>query len=500
MIEALWNGLLITLQWKTFLMMMITIPIGLILGILPGIGGKVGLAILIPFCFGMKPEMAFAFLLGMHAVVHTGSPIPAILFNTPDGPAAATCIDGYPMAQKGEAGRAMGAALAASGVGGVVGAICMALTIPVVRPLVLAFGPPEFFMMTIVGLTFISIMAGDSLIKGFMAGGMGMIISFVGMDPQTGVVRYAFNQLYLFDGINIVTIVIGIFAMAEVIDMGIQGGSIAHTRPEDVKGSGVWQGIKDTFIHWKLTLRCSVIGSIIGMIPGLGGEAASWICYGHAVQTAKDPKRYGLGAVEGVLAPEAANNSKEGGGLIPTVAFGVPSSGAMAILLGAFIVIGLVPGQEMLTKHLDLVFSMVWILAFANIIGVLISLAFVGPMARITFIRISGVIPFILAFALLGSYLATNHFGDLIVTFIFGLVGYGMKVFKYPRGPMTLGIVLGKLSENYLHLSMNLYGIYFLLRPLTLLLIAIIVATVIYQYLRRRKMDKMETLGKGGAL
>jgi len=495
MFEALINGLMMTLQWKTFLMMLATIPIGLILGILPGVGGKVGLAILIPFVFGMDPSIAFAFLLGMHAVVHTGSPIPAILFNTPDGPAAATCLDGYPMAQKGEAGRAMGAALASSGVGGVVGAACMALTIPVVRPVVLAFGPPEFFMMTIVGLTFISVMAGDSLIKGLMAGGMGMIISYVGMDPQTGVVRFAFDQVYLFDGINIVTVVIGIFAVAEVIDMGIEGGSIAHTRAEDVKGAGVWQGIKDTFIHWKLTLRCSVIGSVIGMIPGLGGEAASWICYGHAVQTAKDPERYGKGAVEGVLAPESANNSKEGGGLIPTVAFGVPSSGAMAILLGAFIMVGLVPGQEMLTKHLDLVFSMVWILVFANIIGVLMSLAFVGPLAKITFIRISVIVPFILAFALLGSYLATSNFADLIVTLIFGLIGYGMKAFKFPRGPMTLGIVLGKLSENYLHLSVNLYGVFFLVRPLTLVLIAIIVATILYQLHRRRKMDKIQAGG-----
>ena len=486
MFESLINGLLITLNYKVFAMMLLTIPIGLILGILPGVGGKVGLAILIPFCFGMKPEMAFAFLLGMHAVVHTGSPIPAILFNTPDGPAAATCVDGYPMAQKGEAGRAMGAALASSGVGGVVGAICMALAIPVVRPVVLAFGPPEFFMMTILGLTFISVMSGESLIRGLMAGGMGMVISFVGMDPQTGVLRYAFNQLYLFDGINIVTITIGIFAIAEVIDMGIRGGSIAHTRPEDVKGAGVWQGIKDTFIHWKLTVRCSVIGTLIGMVPGLGGEAASWICYGHAVQSAKDPQRYGKGAVEGVLAPEAANNSKEGGGLIPTVAFGVPSSGAMAILLGAFIMIGLVPGQEMLTKHLDLVFSMVWILAFANIIGVLMSLTFVGSLSKITFIKVSAIIPFILSFGFLGSFFASNHFGDIIATLILGGIGYGMKVFNYPRAPLVLGAILGKLSENYLHLSLNLFGIYFLLRPITLLLLGIIAATIFYQMWRTR--------------
>ena len=495
MFEAMFNGLLITLQWRVFGLMLLTIPIGLILGILPGVGGKVGLAILIPFCFGMSPELGMAFLLGMHAVVHTGSPVPAILINMPDGPAAATCVDGFPMTQKGEAGRALGAALASSGVGGVIGALCLAITIPVVRPIVLAFGPPEFFMMMILGLAFISVMSGDSLIKGLMAGGMGMIISFVGMDPQTGVVRYAFNQLYLFDGINIVTVVIGIFAIAEVIDMIIKGGAIAHTPPEDVKGAGVWQGIKDTFIHWVLVVRCSVIGSLIGMIPGLGGDAAGWICYGHAVQSSKHPERFSKGAVEGVLAPESANNSKEGGALLPTIAFGVPGSSGMAVLLGAFMILGLVPGQEMFTKHLDVVFSMVWVLVFANIIGVLMCLAFVGQMAKITFIRVSIIIPFILTFAIMGSYLATNHFGDIIVTLILGGIGYGMKVFHYPRGPFTLGMVLGKLAENYLHLSLNLYGLYFLLRPITLLLMAISVATVIYS-LHRSKRTKIRQEGE----
>ncbi len=495
MFEAMINGLYMALSPKAFGLMMLTIPIGLILGILPGVGGKVGLAILIPFCFGMSPEVGFAFLLGMHAVVHTGSPIPAILFNTPDGPAAATCVDGYPMAQKGEAGRAMGAALAASGVGGVVGAICMALTIPVVKPIVLAFGPPEFFMMTIVGLTFVAVMASESLMKGMMAGGMGMIISMVGMDPQTGIVRFAFNQLYLFDGVNIVNVVIGIFAIAEVLDLGIQEAeAIAHTRPEDVKGAGVWQGIKDTFIHWKLTVRTSVIGSVIGMVPGLGGEAASWICYGHAVQSSKTPERFGKGAVEGVLAPEAANNSKEGGGLIPTVAFGIPAGSGMAVLLGAFMILGLVPGQEMLTKHLDVLYSMVWVLAFANVIGVIISLSFVGWLAKISFIKISIIIPLILSFALLGSYLATSTFGDIFVTLAMGGIGYGMKVFKFPRGSFVLGMVLGRMSENYLHLSMNLFGTAFLLRPVTLLLMAIVVASIVYQIVRQRRKQRTVSL------
>lgn len=491
MFEALYHGLLLALNWKAFALMMLTIPIGLVLGILPGVGGKVGLAILIPFCYGMDPAIGFPFLLGMHAVVHTGSPIPAILFNVPDGPAAATCVDGYPMARKGEAGRAMGAALAASGVGGVVGAMCMAITIPIVRPVVLAFGPPEFFMMTIVGLTFVAVMASESLMKGLMAGGMGMIISMVGMDPQTGVVRFAFNQLYLFDGVNIVNVVIGIFAIAEVLDLGMQGAeAIAHTRPEDVKGAGVWQGIKDTFIHWKLTVRSSVFASVMGMIPGIGGEAVSWITYGHAMQTSKTPERFGKGAVEGVLAPEAANNAKEGGGLIPTVAFGIPAGSGMAILLGAFMVLGLVPGQEMFTKHLDVVYSMVWVLAFANVIGVLMCLAFVGQLAKMSFLKISIIIPLILSFALLGSYLATGNFGDIFVTLTMGALGFGMKTFKFPRGSFVLGMVLGRMSENYLHLSMNLYGLSFLLRPITALLMAIVIASIVYQIIRQRRKEE----------
>lgn len=498
MLEALYGGLLLILNWKVFGILALTIPIGLILGILPGVGGKVGLAIMIPFCFGMEPAVAFAFLLGMHAVVHTGSPVPAILFNTPDGPAAATVIDGYPMAQKGEAGRALGAALAASGFGGVVGAVFMALTIPVVRPVVLAFGPPEFFMMTLVGITFISLMSGGSLTKGLVAGGVGMTLAFVGMDPQTGVVRFAFNQLYLFDGLNIVNITIGIFAIPEIITMIREGGSIAHTKADQVAGSGVWQGIKDTFIHWNLTLRCSVIGSIIGMVPGLGGEASAFICYGHAVQTAKDPSRFGKGAVEGVLAPESANNSKEGGGLIPTVCFGVPSSGAMAILLGAFMIIGIVPGQEMLTKHLDVVFSMVWVLALANVVGVILCLLFVMPLAKLTFVKVSMIVPFIFVFAFIGAFLATNNFGDIIATCIIGAFGYGFKVFKYPRAPFVLGAVLGDLTENYLHLSMNLFGLKFLFRPLTLLLFSIIVVTIFFQMRRTRRLQR-EAAQTGGA-
>jgi putative tricarboxylic transport membrane protein len=494
--DGLWAGLAAACSWPAFGLMLLTIPVGLIIGIIPGMGGNMGLALLIPFTFGMQPIAGFAFLLGLHAVVHTGGAIPAILFDTPGtGPNAATCIDGFPMAQKGEAGRALGASLMSSMLGGVLGAIFMAMVIPVLRPLVLSFGPPEFFMMAIMGLAFISLMSGDSILRGLMAGGMGLVISFVGMDPQTGVVRFSYGMLHLMDGINIVTIVVGLFAVAEVIDMGIKGGAIAHTKSADVEGSGVWQGMKDCFIHWWLMLRCSIIGNIIGIIPGLGGDAAAFICYGHAVQTGKNKERFGKGAVEGVISTGAAHNSKEGGALIPTLAFGVPGSSGMAILLGAFLILGITPGREMFTKHLDLVFSMVWVLVFANIIAVILCLPFAAKMAKITFVRTSVMIPFILVCGLLGSYLTTGKIGDILITAIFGGVGYLMKKYDYSRGPLILGIVLGRIAENALHVSLNLYGLMFLFRPISMILLIITLGTVLYPVYQDRVKKKKPAEG-----
>ncbi len=485
--SAMIAGLAGVLSWPAFGLMLLAIPIGLIFGIIPGMGGNMGLALLIPFTFGMQPIAGFAFLLGMHAVVHTGGSIPAILFDTPGtGPNAATCIEGFPMAQKGEAGRALGAALMSSMLGGVLGAIFLALIIPVIRPVILAFGPPEFFMLAIMGLTFIALMAGDSLLKGLMSGGMGLLISFVGMDPQTGVVRFSFGILQLMDGINIVTIVVGLFALAEVIDMGVKGGAIAHSKSASLEGTGAVQGIKDCFVHWWLVMRCSIIGNIIGIIPGLGGDAAAFICYGHALQTTRRKEEFGKGCVEGVIATDSSHNSKEGGALVPTLAFGVPGSSGMAILLGAFLILGVAPGQEMFTKHLDLAFSMVWVLVFANILAIAVCLPFAGAMSKITFVRSSVMIPYITVCSILGSYLTTSRIGDILITMLFGLLGYAMKKFDYPRGPLILGVVLGKIAENALHVSLNLYGLMFIFHPVTFTLLLITLASVLFPVIKEK--------------
>jgi len=479
MLEAMLSGLLQALSPQALGFMLLGVPIGLLIGAIPGLGGNLGLALLIPFTFGMEPVAGFALLLGMHAVVQTGGPIPSILFNAPGtGPAAATCLDGFPLAQQGKAGRAIGAALMASLVGGVIGAVGMAALLPIVRPIVLSFGPPEFFMLAILGITFISLVSGESLLKGLMVGGLGLMLSFVGMDPQTGVLRYTFGQLFLWEGVSLVAVVVGLFAGAEALELIVKGGTIV--RGEAKVGTDVMEGVKDVFRHWWLTLRCSIIGYVIGLIPGLGGDVASWVTYGHAAQTSKHPETFGKGNIEGVIGPEAANNSKEGGALVPTVAFGIPGSSGMAILLGAFLILGLTPGPPMLKDHLDLVWAMVWILIIANIIGALGFLMIAKYFSLLTIIRASVLVPFILVFVMLGSFLAGNHIGDLVITIIMSVGGYLMKKFDYPRAPLILGLVLGEIAEINLHISLRIWGPAFILRPITLILLALTVISVMY--------------------
>ena len=479
MIEAMWSGLMQTLSPQAMGIMLIGIPIGLILGAIPGLGGNLGLALLIPFTFGMEPIAGFALLLGMHSVVQTGGPIPSILFNAPGtGPCAATCLDGFPLAQQGKAGRAIGAALASSAVGGVIGAIGMALLLPFIRPVVLSFGPAEYFMLAILGITFIALVSGESMLKGLIVGALGLMMAFFGENPQTGVARYTFGQLLFFDGVPLVPVVVGLFAGSEVIALTIKRGSIVEG--EAKVGHDTMEGVKDTFRHLLLVLRCSIIGYIIGVIPGLGGEVSSWVSYGHAAQTSKHPETFGKGNIEGVLAPESANNSKEGGALIPTIAFGIPGSSGMAILLGAFLILGLTPGPAMLKDHLDIVWAMVWILIIANILGALGFLILTPYFTKLTALRSSIIVPFILIFILLGSYLTRGRIEDLLITLVMSLVGYALKEFDYARAPLILGMVLGEIAEVNLHISMQIWGVAFLTRPITLILLALTVLSVVY--------------------
>jgi len=485
--------------------MLIGIAIGFAVGILPGLGGPTTLALMLPFVFKMTPVEAFAFLLGMAAVTNTTGDITSILFGIPGEPTtASTIVDGHPMAKNGEAGRALGAAIMSSLFGAVFGAFALALAIPVVRPLVLTFGSPEFFMLAVLGITFVASLSGEALLKGLLAGCLGLWFATIGLDPVSGIQRYTFGQLFLWDGIGLVPVTIGFFAIPEVIDLAVQGSSIAKVEVDRL--GGVWQGVRDTFHHWLLVLRCSAIGTFIAIIPGMGAATTQWLAYAHAVQSSPNRERFGKGAVEGVLGPGAANNSTLGGSLVTTIAFGVPASVTMAILMGAFLIQGLVPGPAMLTPapkgHLAVTFAMVWTIVISNVITVAVCFLFLRQVARITQIRGALLIPFILMLIAVGAFAEKNVFEDVLVVLVFGALGWVMTRLDWPRPPLLLGLVLGPLAENKLFLSTDNYGLAWLVRPGVLLLLAVIVVGVLGPMLierRRRARSPAATAASGEA-
>lgn len=500
MFDALLSGLLLVLQWKAFLYLLIGAFIGYWVGILPGIGGATTLALMMPFIYKMTPAEAFPFLMGMHSVVQTTGDITSVLFGVPgEATTVAIILDGHAMAKKGEAGRALGAALTSALLGALIGAAFLAVCIPVVRPLVLSFGSPEMFMVIILGLTCISTLSGQgkrNLLMGLMCAGLGFIISLVGQDRQAGILRFTFGQLYLWNGVPLIPLVVGLFAIPEIVELAIQGTAIAGDLPSGKLARGVMQGVKDTFRHIFLTIRCSLIGTFIGVMPGLGGSVAQWVAYAHATQSAKTPEEragFGKGDIRGIIGPGAAN-SKEGAGLIPTVAFGIPASTSTAVLLGAFFILGIVPGPDMLTKYLPVTFSLVWTIVIANILVVAASLLFLNKLAGMTTIRGTLIIPFLLLLTFIGGYTASNDIGDLIVTLLAGGLGYLMVKYGFPRPPFVLGFILGHLAETYFYISTTRYELEWLYRPKVLIILGLAVLVALYPSIQKKRLARREAL------
>jgi TctA family transporter len=445
---------------------------GLVLGIVPGIGGLAGTAMLLPFTFNMDPYAAFALLLGLGSTTATGDPIPAVLFGVPGGAAsAATVLDGFPMAKKGEAGRALSACYMSSMMGGIFGAFLLAVSIPILRPVMLFLGSPELLAFAVLGISMVALLSGNAPLRGLAAGCLGIMIAMIGTDPQSGTLRWTFNSLYLWDGLPLTPLLLGVFALPELCDLLITRQAIAAGVDNSDIYKGQWQGVKDCFKHWWLIVRCSWIGGGIGSIPGISASVVDWLAYGHALKTEKGAAlTFGKGDVRGVIASESSNNAKEGGALVPTVAFGVPGSATMAILLGAFLIHGLVPGPDMLHKNLDITYSMVWSVAIANILGAGMAYAFSPQFAKLATLRFSLILPAVMGIIYIGAFEATRQWGDLFALLFFGLVGWCMKQFKWPRPPLILGAVLGDTIERYLFISVERYGVSWFARPVVLIL------------------------------
>ncbi len=459
---------------------------GLILGIVPGIGGLAGTAMLLPFTFNMDPYAAFALLLGLGATTATGDPIPAILFGVPGGAAsAATVLDGFPMAKRGEAGRALSAAYMSSLMGGVFGALLLAISIPILRPVMLYLGSPELLAFAVLGISMVAVLSGNAPLRGLAAGCLGIMIAMIGTDPQTGTLRWTLDSLYLWDGLPLVPLLLGVFALPELCDLLIGRTSISTNTSIANIYKGQWQGVRDCFKHWWLILRCSWIGGGIGSIPGISASVVDWLAYGHALKTEKGAHlTFGRGDVRGVIASESSNNAKEGGALVPTIAFGVPGSATMAILLGAFLIHGLVPGPDMLHKNLDITYSMVWSVALANILGAGMCYAFSPQFAKLSILRFSLILPAVLGIIYIGAFEASRQWGDLFSLLFFGLLGWIMKQFKWPRPPLILGVVLGDTIERYMFISVERYGLSWLARPVVAVLLTIAIIGLVRPFLQ----------------
>src|SRR5262250_1787332 len=384
MASMAWHALTLLLEPARLGILLIGVLIGLAIGVLPGLNGIVGMAMLIPFTYNMDQHSAMALLLGMAAVITSSDFITAVLFGVPGHVgAAATVIDGHAMAKNGEAGRAF--------------------SIPILRPVLLAVGSPELLAFTLFGLSMVATLSGRAPLKGLTAAGLGLMVSMIGSRSESGTLRWTFDTLYLYDGVPLVPAMLGLFAIPELCELAVARKKIAGDQASNINLANQWQGVRDVARHWWLVVRCGILGTGLGAIPGIGSAVIDWIAYGYAQRTEKNPETFGSGDVRGVIAPESSNNAKEGGHLVPTIAFGVPAGASMAILLGAFLMHGLQPGPDMLTKHLDLTYTIVWSLTLAHVIGALICLSGSRWLAQVSRSRPEILLPIVLAFVFVAA-------------------------------------------------------------------------------------------------
>jgi putative tricarboxylic transport membrane protein len=451
--------------------MLVGVAVGLLVGILPGLGGIAGMSILLPFVYGMDTVSALALLIGLLAVTPTGDTFTSILMGIPGGSASqATILDGFPMAKRGEAARALSAAFFSSMIGGLFGALVLTAFILVARPLILAFSSAELFMLTVLGLGMVGVLSGSSFTKGLLACALGLLLGMVGAAPNTGEWRLTLGVEYLVDGLQLVVVALGIFAIPEIVDLLRRNTAISEVAS---LGSGWLKGIRDTIREWGVVLRCSAVGCLIGAMPGLGGAVGNWMAYGHAVQMAKDKSQFGRGDVRGVLAPESANNAGAGGDLVPTLLFGIPGSGATAIFLGGMVLLGIQPGITLVETRLDLVYTIIWTLALANVIGAG-ACWFISPaVARLTTLPYVYVAPFMLMIVFFAAYQTTSSWGDILSLLAIGVLGLYMRRFGWPRPPLLIGFVLAPGAESYLYQAIQFHGWAWVMRPGVLIIAAI---------------------------
>ena len=464
------------------LALFVGVVLALIGGAIPG-GSLPTLIILLGFAYYIDPVIAIAIVVG-GAVNNTADTVPAVLLGVPGGATGqATILDGHPLARKGEASRALAVSYISSLTGGLIGAAGFFVAIILAREIIRLFGSPEFFLLAVLGITMVAIVSSGAFLKGMVAASVALALTTIGFDNITGIPRFTFGAEYLWDGIPLVPVLVGLFALPEMLNLMLSGKSIseqvnAGARHTEIKFKR-WDAVKEVYHHKWLVFRSSMIGLFVGLMPGVGTTAAHWLAYAHAYQSEKGAKQtFGTGDIRGVIAPDAANNAIDGGQIVPTLAVGIPGSSHQAILLALLVLIGFVPGPQMLGPNLHITFLFGLGIVVANVIGTALAFYFTPWLAKVAYIRPGVLVPFVIVIVTLSAFQANMSVWDLMIMAIFGALGVFMKIYGWPRPPLIIALVLGEQLNQYFWLSVNSFGWSMFARPQLLAILAITVTVV----------------------
>ncbi|HWP34047.1 MAG TPA: tripartite tricarboxylate transporter permease [Thermodesulfobacteriota bacterium] len=478
------EGFLAALDPVNLLYLVAGSAIGIMIGALPGLGPLFGVALMLPFTFGMPAATAIIFLSAVHCATAYGDSFASILINTPGGVGSvASCWDGYPMAQKGQAGVAMGISTFGSFFGGVVGWISLVLLSPLLVWVALRMGPPEYFWVGIMALSLLALAAGGQVLKGLFLGGVGLLLSFVGRDPITAQSRFTFGVEYLDDGLPIASVVLGLFALSQALALAGKPEAIAQFRAI----GRVWEGFRQALRLPGTLVRSGLVGVVMGVLPALGLSTANIVAYFVERRASPHPERFGHGEPRGLLAPEVAKNACIVGDLIPTFTLGIPGSSVTAIYLAAMVMHGIQPGAEFFTRSGALPYTVFAGVLLAQVSFLVLGLLFARHLAKVVLVPNALLVPLIVTLTFVASLALRGRLEDLLVTFVFGVLGYLMNRYRYPAACLVLGLVLGELIESNFHRALLIgrgsYAI-FVTRPLALALLLVTVGMLVSPYLR----------------
>jgi putative tricarboxylic transport membrane protein len=474
-------GLLNAVTPYNILFIVLGTALGMVVGALPGLSATMALALLLPLTFQLPPETGICMLASLYLSAMYGGSIAAIILRTPGTPAAAaTVVDGFPMGQRGEAGRALGISLTASLVGGIISGIALLTAAPFLGRLVLLFGPVELFAIAVLGITMIGTLSKGSPIKGLLSGALGLLLATVGMDATTGTARFTFDNINLFSGIPFTVALIGLFSIPQAIALAEQS-RITQVATNQIRDR-VLPRMSEFLKLLPNIVRSSIIGIVTGVIPGTGGDTASWFAYNEAKRFAKDKSQFGKGDPAGVAAPEAANNAVVGGALVPTIALGIPGSSSTAVLLGALMVHGILPGPNLLTDHGAITYTLIWAIILANLPLFILGLAMTRVCIHVTRVPKMVVALSIVVLSVIGSLAINNNFFDVWLMLGFGALGYVFDRAKIPTAPMVIGLVLGFLLDSSLAQALLIgYGEWsvFLKSPIAAVLLFVALLSIV---------------------